>query len=199
MRIRTLLLLLMVSLFLLVGSYYAYSACILDCVLQTGTVCVSDQCVPKVGPVPTPTPTPATSDIKLTLKPYTDPNAIAIDCTGMDMKNIRVILKRNLPPPSASFYSMIFYFDETLDVHYFYAQKDIMNKFVFLSLWPDERILPQHIGLDFMFNVWIDQAFNDFFATRTCAELKAFAFYFEAGISVKGDRSDYERAIFTFR
>jgi len=198
MRLRLIILLLVISLLILWGSIYtAYSECVLGCIFQKGTSCINNECVPLVGPIITPI------DIRLTLTPHKDTIAVVLDCAGMNMKTVKVFLTRKLPPPFASYYSSIFYFYEDANkqyqITYYFAQKDILNRYVFLKWEATDPIRSQFYGADFAFNQWENPAFKDFFATKTCAELKASGFYFNSGISIKGDMSDLEDATFTFK
>lgn len=198
MKIRLLILAIIISLLMAWGTVYtAYSECVLDCIFQKGTKCVNNECVPTTGPVAT------TIDIRLTLTPHKDTIATVIDCDKMNMKTVRVFLTRKLPPPFASYYSSIFYFYEDANkqyqITYHFAQKDILNRYVFLKWEITDPIRAQYYGADFAFNQWENTAFKEFFAAKTCAELKASGLYFNSGISIKGDMSDLEDATFTFK
>ena len=190
--------------FLLIPSI-AFSDCFLNCAFSPGTRCIDGVCVPvtPTDPVPTITPAPVKSEIRLPLKPQQDIVAVEIDCSVFDMKTIRVFGTRQTPPPAASFYSSIFSFYEGLQkevrMSYFFVRKDILNTYHFILLGENEEPKPQHIGVDFVFNVWENVSFNDFIRGKTCEELKASGLYFSYGISIKGDRSDYNGAVFTFR
>lgn len=173
--------------------------CVLDCLLSPGTKCVNNECVPIVSPSPTPIPTGIKSEVRILMKPANEAVCVVIDCTGMDMKNFKVYAVRKLPPPSASFYSCIFYFETDFSINYFFARKDILNKYRFIQLLPFEKPYPQYEGLDFVYNVWENTAFNDFIQSKSCEELKTSGVYFNCGISVKGDTSDFEGITFTFR
>lgn len=164
--------------------------CVLDCLLSPGTKCVNNECVPIVSPSPTPVATK--SEARILMKPANEAVCVVIDCTGMDMKNFKVFAVRRIPPPSASFYSCIFYFETDFQVYYFFARKDILNRYRFIPLAYNEKPHPQHEGLDFVYNVWENPAFNDFIQNKTCAELKTSGVYFNCGISIKGDTSDFE-------
>jgi hypothetical protein len=122
----------------------------------------------------------------------------------MDLKNLHIYLVRKVPPPTAYYFSSIFtfYYDaqKNTKISYFFVRKDLMNKYVFVPLDPTiEPPKAQFYGIDFSFNLWENTAFKDFISSKTCEELKNGGFYFGYGISIKGDRSDYEGAIFTFR
>jgi hypothetical protein len=197
----------LLPLFLLLFVPTAGAECLFDCLFQPGTTCVNGVCVstPTVTPAPTPSPAPAAviSEIRIESKPGAEIVTLGVDCSNIDMKNFKIWLKRKFPPPFCSFYSSIFYFSKDMSgndkmVH-FYAQKDLLNRYVFLFTDPAETPKAQFFGTDFVFNQLENKAFNDFLATKTCEELKVSNLFFSYGISVKGDRSDYEGAIFTFR
>ena len=173
--------------------------CFLNCAFSPGTRCIDGVCVPVSPNDPVPTVAPKPSEIRLPLKPQQDIVAVAIDCAGLNMKTVKIYGTRQAPPPPASFYSSIFLFDSAGTASYYFARKDILNTYRFIPLAVNEEPQPQNVGLDFMFVEWENAAFYDFIRGKTCTELKASGLYFSFGISIKGDRSDYEGCVFTFR
>ena len=181
----------------------SHADCFLNCVLSPGNVCINGECVPKTSPVPTPTPSQTISEIRLESKPASQIVAQNIDCSKLDLKNLKIYLTRKTPPPAVSFYSDIIDFriaaDGSVLTDYWFAQKDILNRYVFLLLAENETPKSQFTGQDFVFNVWENKAFNDVIQSMTCAELKSSGLYFNYGVSIKGDRSDFEGNTFTFQ
>ena len=169
----------------------------LGCIFQPGTICVAGKCVPKTSPTPTPTTTPTIVPISLDMVPLANIVPKEIACSGMAMKNIRVYLTRNSLAPKASFYSVIYNTHES--VGYYSSHKDLMNRYVFLRLDNIAGIQPQYYGLDFVFNIWENKAFQEVLSTLTCEQLKQYKYFFLSGISIKGDFSDFEGATFTFK
>jgi len=183
--------------------------CLFNCSGFPGTTCINGVCVP-LGTTPTPDPNPApvpsivVSTIMLDAVPNIQIVPQIFDCNTMNLNSLKIYLRRKTPPPMCSYYSNIFFFYEDLKketkTDYFFARKDFLNKYVFLYNDPNKtQPIPQSMGADFVFNVWENPAFTDFIKTKTCAELKSLKVYFGYGISIKGDCSDYEGAIFTFR
>jgi hypothetical protein len=177
----------------------AQADCVLNCLFQAGTVCVDGNCVLKTPILPVTTP----SDIRLDMVPVKSIAVKEVDCSGMDMKNIKVYLQRKSPPPPASFYSAIYSgSDELLRkllTGAYEAQKDILNRYVFILIGNMEELKPQFHGQDFVFTQWENLAFKEVLASMTCVEAKKSGWFFTSGISVKGDRSDFEGATFTFK
>ena len=183
----------------------AYADCFADCLFQKGTHCVNSVCVPITGPVITPSPAPVTSltEIRLPFNPIPVLTPTPIDCSGMDLKNLRVFLVRSTPPSFAYFYSDIYYDykDATgakKTAHYF-ARKDILNRYVFVNSEENKAPFPQFYGQDFAFVTWENPAFKDIFQNLTCEQLKKSGYIFMCGISIKGDCTDFEGAAFLFR
>ena len=187
----------------------AYADCFADCLFQKGTHCVNGFCVPLTDPTPTPIVTPipnppstVISAIWMDMVQQDKMAAVGVDCTGMDLKNFAVYLVRKTPPPTASYYSAIEVFSLGLQqeviIHYFFARKDILNRYV-LILAEEEPVKPQFIGLDFAFTRWENLAFKEIIGSMSCEELRKSGFFFVSGISVKGDRSDFEGNIFYFK
>ena len=196
-------------LFSLVMTTNAFADCFADCLFQKGTHCVNGVCVPFTEPTPvpivTPIPNPPSTVISAIWMDMVQQNqmvAVGVDCTGMDLKNFGVYLVRKTPPPAASYYSGIEIFSlglqQEIIIHYFFARKDILNRYVFI-LAEEEPIKPQFIGLDFAFTRWENPAFKELIGSMTCEELRKTGFFFISGISIKGDRSDFEGNIFYFK
>lgn len=189
MKSRIILLLLLTSFFLLWSAWMAQAECLFGCIFQAGTACIDDECVPLVGPVVTPGPV---NEIRLSSTTADKLVPVMIDCASLDIKTVKIFLSRQAPPPSASFYSLIYYGDTI-----FYAQKDILNQYRFLRL--DGVLKPQFVGIDFVFNVWENIAFAEVLRSLSCAEIKKMGLNFNFGISIKGDWTDVESATFTFK
>jgi len=210
MRTRLLFLLLLVALLALFCNVkFGHADCTFGCLFQPGTKCVDNNCV-SVDAIPAPTPTPAPapavnpSAIKIDSKPQVEIVAVKIDCSKMDLGKLQVYLARRVPAPMASYYSSIFYFYNDMQgaskVDYWFARKDLLNRYSFLYTDTTKEVLrPQSQGADFVFNVWENPAFNEFIKSKTCEELKVSGLFFSYGISIKGDCSDYEGAIFYFQ
>lgn len=195
-----------IILFLVVATN-SFADCFANCIFQKGTHCVNNACVPitedpVITPATTPTPSAVSSEIWLDMVPAKDMVAQPVNCTGMDLSKFRVYLMRRTPPPAASFYSNIEVFSKGLQgelvIHYFFARKDILNRYVFILL-ENEIARPQFTGLDFAFRRWENVAFKELIGSMSCDELKRSGYYFTSGISIVGDRSDFEGGIFTFR
>jgi len=197
---------LIILLLLIIYSKISYADCgVFGCVFQPGTHCVGDVCVsdtPIVTP-PSNTTIPSTNEIRLESKPAASIQATVIDCSKLDLKTVKVILTRRIPAPSCKFYSSIFFFSEDINknqvVDYFFAQKDLLNRYVFLYHSPNTISQHQYDGPDFIFNIWENHAYDDFFKNKTCQELISSNAFFQYGISIEGDGSDYEGATFYFR
>jgi hypothetical protein len=198
MRTRLLLILLFFVMFLLfLNLKLSHAECILDCVFQAGTKCINNECVNLFSPTPTPTPTPAPiNEIRLESLPAASIVGVPVDCTGMDLSKLKIYLTRKTPPGPVSFYSFVLWFEPDFSVTYYSAQKDILNRYVFVQLLPTDTMKPQFTGQDFSFTIWENSAFTDFLKTKTCAELKAGGLYFKYGIMINGE---FEGNIFTFR
>lgn len=184
----------------------AGAGCFLDCLSYPGAKCVNNECVRASSvsaATPTPTSAPIASEIRIESKPVDQISVQHIDCTGMDLKKLKVFLVRKAPPPPASFYSAIFYFyvdtDQKTQTEYFFARKDILSRYVFTLFKEKEAPKPQFVGEDFAFNLWENLSFRDFISLKTCSELKQAGMYYSFGISIKGDLSDFEGATFTFK
>lgn len=175
---------------LLLCSSIAYAECLLDCMFSPGTKCVDGVCVPVIVPSPTATPLLKTASIILKVGSSSDPSTY-IDCNAVDLKNFKILFKRSSPPGKVSFYSALW-----LNGEYYYARKDILNRFVFVLKSENEIPHPQFVGEDFKWDTWEDVAFSELFNTLPCSELKKYVF--TLGISKKGDMSDYEGASFIF-
>ena len=195
MKLRIILLLLLMSVLFLFSAYMAHSACLLNCMFQPNTTCINDECVPNVPP-PTPSPTHPpvpTNEIKLVSAPSDKLVITQIDCANLNLQTVKVFLVRSVPPPAASFYSLI-----TSGPMIFVAKKDILNRYAFLHLGGD-KLQPQFVGLDFVFSTWENPAFTEVLRSLSCAEMKRMGLIFTYGISISGDLSDAESAAFTFK
>ena len=138
------------------------------------------------------------SDVYLDLVPLSNATIKEVDCSSMDMQNVRVFLKRKTPPPSASYYSIIFYaIGQT--TYLYTAHKDLANNYVFLLEEDLSQIKPQFVGQDFAFTQWENTAFDGVFSALSCAELKQLGYYFVSGISITGSFVDLEVAVFVFK
>jgi hypothetical protein len=203
----------LIVLSILLFSIDSYAACGPFGCFMPGTTCINDECVSNtiptpIMPVPTPVPTPippmTISEIRLDSKPNAEILAVVFDCSTMNLKNLKIYLKRKVPPPTCSYYSFIFF--NVIDIekkprtNYFFARKDVENNYTFLymDLFTEEP-RPQSIGSEFVFTQWENPAFTDFFKNKTCEELKASEAFFGYGLSIKDNRLEYEGAIFTFR
>lgn len=197
MRLRLLwAILLFAALLIFLNFKLGHSECILDCMLQSGTKCINNECVNVFNPVPTPAPisTPApVNEIRLESKPEAQIVAVPIDCTGMDLTKLRIYLTVRQPPGPVSFYSDIFWFNSDSTVIRYFARKDILNRYVFIET---DNPPPQFIGEDFNFTTWEDMTFAEFFKNKSCTELKAGGYFFQYGIGVGGFT---EGAIFYFK
>jgi hypothetical protein len=196
MRIRLLLILLVFILFLIFINYkISHSACFADCAFQVGYKCINDVCTNVFNPTPTPTPAPI-NEIRLESLPAASIVGVPVDCTGMDLSKTKIYLTRKTPPGPVSFYSFILWFEPDYSVTYYAAQKDILNRYVFVQLRSTDTMKPQFTGQDFSFTTWENMAFTDFLKSKTCAELKASGLYFKCGIMVNGE---FEGNLWTFR
>jgi hypothetical protein len=199
-------------LFLLTLTTISNASCYFNCAGFPGTVCYNNECVPKSSVPTTPpsstpapsVPVPNTSEIRLEAKQGTEIVTTVFDCTKLDLNNLKIYLTRRTPPPYCSYYSSVFFFYQDLQKNmrsdYFFSMKDILNNYVFTYIDTKKQTPhPQTIGSEFVFNMWDNPAFADFLKSRTCEELKSSGAYFGYGISINGDMSDYEGAIFTFK
>lgn len=172
----------------------ASAECFLNCVFTPGTTCINGECVPKVpivSPSPTPVPTPKITSVTISASNVWVPSTV-IDCENADLLNFGVFLKADKPPGVVSFYSALY-----RDGEYFYARKDVLNRFVFIYRQPTEMPWAQFRGEDFKWDTWEDAAFKEILSSLPCSELKKYVFVL--GISQKGDLSDYRRGSFTFQ
>lgn len=172
----------------------ANAECFLNCVFTPGTTCINGECVsktPTITPSPTPVPSPKITSVTVQASEIWVPSTI-VNCGNADLTNFKVFLKADKPPGGVSFYSAMY-----ADGEYFYARKDVLNRFVFIHRIPTETPWAQFRGEDFKWDVWEDLAFKEILSTLPCSELKKYVFVL--GISQKGDLSDYKRASFTFQ
>jgi hypothetical protein len=182
------------------------------CAFQPGTVCVNGQCVLKDVPVPTPTPSvthipiptpsPKITQIHLKSLPLKDIIPEKLSCSKYDSVNLEVNLSRIIPPPLASFFSTVVYNSKDLKglpiATIFVAQKDILNRFVFIRLDTGDKLRAQFYGTDFVFNQWNNKAFIEVLKNTPCSELASTGVIMAYGISFKDDLSDFEGASFSF-
>jgi hypothetical protein len=179
------------------------------CLAHPGTVCVDGKCIPVTTPTPapttTPTPTPQgeLSVIKLNSVPQAEIVPVAVDCSKLNLKNVRVILHRKDPPGNAYYYSMIYRqykdFRGNDAVDSWVARKDMLNRYAFIFMRDGDTIQPQIAGFETIFMEWSDPAFTDVFSATTCDDLKKSGLFFSFGLSFHADRSDYEGAVFYFK
>jgi len=188
MRTRLLFLLLLVALLALFCNVkFGHADCTFGCLFQPGTKCVDNNCV-QIDATPTPSPTQlptSVNEIRLLSQPSDKIVAVPVDCAGLDLKTVKVILTRTAPPPFATFYSMVFWFQPDSSVVYYGAQKDVLNRYVFLPLGA-ETVKPQFVGLDFKFTDWNNPAFAELLSAKTCTELKTLKWFYQFGIIVDG-------------
>lgn len=129
---------------------------------------------------------------------------IEVDCSEMDMDQVRVVLVHHGAVPWAGYFSGVSFAVYDLDgnlieVPYFEARPDIFGDTAFINQHNQyEPMHSQFVGpSQFVFGMWEDPAFKDIFKRFSCQQLQGIRF--NLGFSAREDWSDYMGARFVLR